>query len=82
MKISKFDRELAREAPAKAVSKAMDEHRFEAVRMGRSEPEVIYGLMVQARHHGGSVSYYLDGARSSRNKATAAIMDESVRENA
>ena len=76
MSLIKFDRALARNSPARAVSNAMDQHRFEAVRMGRSEPEEICGLMVQARHHGASVSYYVNGVRTARSKATMVIIAE------
>jgi len=76
MSLVKFDRALAITSPARAVSNAMDQHRFEAVRMGRSEPEEICGLTVQARHHGASVSYYVDGVRTARTKALMLIMRE------
>lgn len=76
MSLVKFDRALAITSPARAVSNAMDQHRFEAVRMGRSEPEEICWLMVQARHHVASIIYYVNGVRTARSKAMAYITRE------
>lgn len=81
MQAIKFDREMARHSPGQATGAAIDNHRFEAIRMGSSEPEEILGVTIQAKRHGGSTSFYLNGVRTSRAKTAMEVMVRVCRDN-